>query len=105
MDKLIPFSRPRPDAPTAREREILNQIWAGLTSQEIAVRLQIAPKTVESHRANLLRKFRATNSAQLLRLALLEGILRMPSSDSTGPSPTSADSESTKETRKLTNVK
>ena len=72
MDKLLPFSRPRPDEPTAREREILNHIWAGLTSQEIAARLQIAPKTVESHRANLLRKFRASNSAQLLRLALLE---------------------------------
>ena len=105
MDKLIPYSQPRPDAPTAREREILTHIWAGLTSQEIATRLQIAPKTVESHRANLLRKFRATNSAQLLRLALLEGILRMPSSNNTDPSQTSADSQSAKETRKLTNVK
>lgn len=105
MDKLIPFSRPRPDAPTAREREILTHIWAGLTSQEIAARLQIAPKTVESHRANLLRKFRATNSAQLLRLALLEGILRMPSANSTDPPQTLADSQSAKETRKLTNVK
>ena len=105
MDKLMPFSRPQPDAPTAREREILNHIWAGLTSQEIAARLQIAPKTVESHRANLLRKFRATNSAQLLRLALLEGILRMPSSNSADPSQTSSDSQSAKEARKLTNVK
>ena len=105
MDKLMPFSRPQPDAPTAREREILNHIWAGLTSQEIAARLQIAPKTVESHRANLLRKFRATNSAQLLRLALLEGILRMPSSNRADPSQTSSDSQSAKEARKLTNVK
>ena len=105
MDKLMPFSRPQPDAPTAREREILNHIWAGLTSQEIAARLQIAPKTVESHRANLLRKFRATNSAQLLRLALLEGILRMPSANSTDPPQTLADSQSAKEARKLTNVK
>ncbi|HNP80941.1 MAG TPA: helix-turn-helix transcriptional regulator [Nitrospira sp.] len=105
MDKLIPYSRPRPDAPTAREREILTHIWAGLTSQEIAARLQIAPKTVESHRANLLRKFRATNSAQLLRLALLEGILHMPSSTSTGPSQTAADAQSTTAVRKLTNLK
>ena len=105
MDKLIPFSRPRPDMPTAREREILNHIWAGLTSQEIAARLQIAPKTVESHRANLLRKFRATNSAQLLRLARLEGILRVPSSTSTGPSQTETDAQRTTEVRKLTNLK
>lgn len=75
MDKVFPFSTNRPDQPTPREQEILNYIWAGLTSQEIAARLQIAQKTVESHRANLLRKFRATNAAQLLRLALLEGLL------------------------------
>lgn len=105
MDKFLPLSRPRPDEPTAREREVLNHIWAGLTSQEIAVRLQIAPKTVESHRANLLRKFRATNSAQLLRLALLEGILHMPSSNSTGSSQTAADAQSATAARKLTNVK
>ena len=63
--QVVPFSNPRPDQPTPREREILNYIWAGLTSQEIAARLRIAPKTVESHRANLLRKFRASNAAQL----------------------------------------
>lgn len=105
MDKLVPFSHPRPDAPTAREREILNHIWAGLTSQEIAARLQIAPKTVESHRANLLRKFRATNSAQLLRLALLEGILQVPSSDRTTSSPATRGAQSQKEARRLTSLK
>lgn len=81
MDKVFPFSTNRPDQPTPREQEILNYIWAGLTSQEIAARLQIAQKTVESHRANLLRKFRATNAAQLLRLALLEGLLSVPSTE------------------------
>lgn len=105
MDKLVPLSRPRPDTPTAREREILNHIWAGLTSQEIAVRLQIAPKTVESHRANLLRKFRATNSAQLLRLALLEGLLDISSSNSAGLSQTASGTHNPSETRKLTNLK
>ncbi|MBS0170553.1 MAG: helix-turn-helix transcriptional regulator [Nitrospira sp.] len=79
MSTIVPFSHPRPDKPTPREREILNYIWAGLTSQEIAARLRIAPKTVESHRANLLRKFRASNAAQLLRSALLEGYLLDPS--------------------------
>ncbi|GAB1724004.1 MAG: hypothetical protein GDA65_04275 [Nitrospira sp. CR1.1] len=78
MEKIFPFSSPRLDQPTPREQEILNYIWAGLTSQEIATRLRIAQKTVESHRANLLRKFRAANAAQLLRLALLEGLLTVP---------------------------
>jgi len=104
MDKLLPFSRPRPDQPTAREREILNYIWAGLTSQEIAARLEIAPKTVESHRANLLRKFRATNAAQLLRLALLEGVLTVPGSDHATPLPAKRGAQNIKGPRKLTSL-
>lgn len=105
MDKLLPFSRPRPDQPTVREHEILNYIWAGLTSQQIAARLQIAPKTVESHRANLLRKFRASNAAQLLRLALLEGVLTVPSADSATPAPAKRGTDSAKAPRKLTSLK
>lgn len=53
--------RSRPDEPTAREREVLHCLWEGLTNHEISVRLKIAQKTVEAHRANLMRKFRATN--------------------------------------------
>ncbi|MBI4002688.1 MAG: helix-turn-helix transcriptional regulator [Nitrospira defluvii] len=99
---MLPFTRRRPDAPTAREREILNHIWGGLTSHEIAALLKIAQKTVESHRANLLRKFRATNAAQLLRLALLEGMLEVPSSNSAAPPPTGRQSHNAKGSRKLT---
>ncbi len=105
MDKLLPFSHPRPDQPTAREQEILNFIWAGLTSQEIAARLQIAPKTVESHRANLLRKFRASNAAQLLRLALLEGVLTVPSADSATPPLTKRGTDGAKTSRKMTTIR
>ena len=102
MDKVFPFSHPRPDRPTRREQEILNYIWAGLTSQEIAARLQIAQKTVESHRANLLRKFRAVNAAQLLRLALLEGLLTVPSADG---APEAKATQSPKAARRLTSIK
>lgn len=105
MDTVVPFSHPRPDQPTPREREILNFIWAGLTSQEIATRLGVAPKTVESHRANLLRKFRATNAAQLLRFALLEGLLDVPSpKGETNTSPKARADRSATE-RKLTPLK
>jgi DNA-binding NarL/FixJ family response regulator len=73
--------------PTAREREILDLIWAGLTTQDIAPQLGITTKTVESHRANLMRKFRASNVAQLLRVALSKGILQVnPSSRTNKPS-------------------
>lgn len=102
MAKVIPFSNPRQDQPTPREQEILNYIWAGLTSQEIATRLQIAQKTVESHRANLLRKFRATNAAQLLRLALLEGLLTVPSAE--GAADAKRTTQNAKASRRLTSL-
>ncbi len=69
--------RSRPDEPTAREREVLHCLWEGLTNHEISVRLKIAQKTVEAHRANLMQKFRAGNIAQLLRASLREGILQV----------------------------
>ncbi len=105
MDTVVPFSHPRPDQPTPREREILNLIWAGLTTHEIATHLRVAPKTVESHRANLLRKFRAANTAQLLRFALLDGLLDVPSATGgTNTSPKArADRNATM--RKLTPLK
>lgn len=105
MDTVVPFSHPRPDQPTPREREILNFIWAGLTSQEIAARLGVAPKTVESHRANLLRKFRAANAAQLLRFALQEGLLDAPSPKSETNTPPKARAHSLQAVRKLTSLK
>ena len=80
MERLIPLAQEHTERPTVRERQILDLIWAGLTNQEIAVRLGIAAKTVESHRANLMRKFRAANTAQLLRIALLQGVLHIPPS-------------------------
>ena len=95
MDGLLPVKRARPDERTAGELEILT-IWGGLTSQEIAVLLKIAPKTVESHRANLMRKFRASNAAQLLRIALTERMLHVPPSDGTAPPSTARGPYNTK---------
>lgn len=84
MGTLVPFTTGRPGKPTAREREILTLIWDGYTTQEIAPRLGITAKTVESHRANLMRKFGVSNIAQLLRAALLEGILQVNASPRPG---------------------
>ena len=50
---------------TGRETQILNLVCAGLTSKMIAKQLIISPRTVEMHRANLMRKTRARNFAQL----------------------------------------
>jgi DNA-binding NarL/FixJ family response regulator len=58
---------------TSREQEILTYIVEGLTSSEIADRLHISPRTVETHRANLMQKLEIKNTAGLVRYALQEG--------------------------------
>jgi PAS domain S-box-containing protein len=51
---------------SARERQIVMHLGEGRTSKEIARRLEISPRTVESYRARLLRKYNAHNVAELL---------------------------------------
>jgi DNA-binding NarL/FixJ family response regulator len=50
---------------TPRERLVLAQVVEGLSSKEIARALDLSPRTVEFHRANLLRKWVAKNAAHL----------------------------------------
>ena len=55
---------------TKREQEILGFIVKGNTSPEIAKQLFISTRTVETHRANLLRKLKLKNTAALVRYAV-----------------------------------
>lgn len=55
---------------TKRELEILQKIADGKTSQEIADLLFISPRTVDTHRANLIQKLGVKNSAGLVRYAI-----------------------------------
>ena len=55
-----------------REREVLDAIIVGETSKEIARRLNLSPRTVEVHRAHILKKLGARNTADLLRRVLLD---------------------------------
>ena len=50
-----------------REQEVLGLIVAGLTNKEIARALDLSPRTVESHRANLFSKLKTESLAQLIR--------------------------------------
>jgi DNA-binding NarL/FixJ family response regulator len=52
---------------TNRERDILQLLAEGLTSNQIADRLFISTRTVETHRANLMKKLDAKNSIELLK--------------------------------------
>ena len=52
---------------SAREREVLGLIVAGLTNKDIGRALALSPRTVETHRANLFAKLQADSLAQLIR--------------------------------------
>lgn len=67
----------RPESLTGREQEILELIWSGLKNREIGRHLAISVKTVEAHRANMMKKLRVSNTAQLLRAAIQGGALKI----------------------------
>jgi two-component system, LuxR family, response regulator FixJ len=53
---------------TRRETEVMEQIVQGAANKEVAARLGLSPKTVEVHRANVMRKTRAGSLAELVRM-------------------------------------
>ena len=59
-----------------REVEVLRLIALGHTSVEIARKLHLSPRTVETHRANVHRKLGLTTRAELVRYSLRRGLLR-----------------------------
>jgi DNA-binding NarL/FixJ family response regulator len=69
--------RKRPEELTSREQQILHLIWSGLKNKEIGIRLKISVKTVEAHRANMMKKVRVSNTAQLLKAAIQGGMLKV----------------------------
>ena len=58
-----------------RERQVLSMLALGLTNQEIADELVVSPRTVESHRAHIMTKLRASTRAEMVRVALQAGLL------------------------------
>jgi DNA-binding NarL/FixJ family response regulator len=59
---------------TSREREILKLTAYGLSGAEIAEQLFISPRTVESHRANVMRKLGIRNQKDMVRIAVENGL-------------------------------
>jgi two-component system response regulator FixJ len=60
---------------TAREVEVMDLVVQGYTSQAIAARLDISPRTVESYRVQIMDKLQAASVAVLVRLAVRLGRL------------------------------
>jgi two-component system response regulator FixJ len=56
-----------------REREVLTGVVAGLPNKTIGYDLNISPRTVEIHRANVMEKMEAKNLPDLVRMALAAG--------------------------------
>ncbi|HBL30108.1 MAG TPA: DNA-binding response regulator [Acidobacteria bacterium] len=63
---------------TEREREVLQLIAAGHTTHEVARILSISPHTATRHRANLMQKLDAHNQVELVRAAVVHGLILMP---------------------------
>lgn len=66
------------DALTPRERQILQLVAEGHTSGEIGQSLRISPRTVEAHRAAVMRKLSISNQSALIRYSLSRGLLPVP---------------------------
>ncbi len=64
------------DLLTERERQVLHLAAEGQSNVEIAERLSIGVRTVETHRANLMNKLALKNQTELLRYALQRGLLK-----------------------------
>jgi DNA-binding NarL/FixJ family response regulator len=68
--------QPGLDQLTAREREVLIGIARGYTNKEIAAKLGISHRTVETHRESLMRKLQIRTIAELTRFAINAGIVQ-----------------------------
>ncbi|MEO0472951.1 MAG: response regulator transcription factor [Bacteroidota bacterium] len=67
---------PNPSVLTEREQEILVLIAEGLSNNEIGEKLFISPRTVDTHRTNLMKKLGLHNVAGLVRYAFRKGLVQ-----------------------------
>jgi RNA polymerase sigma factor (sigma-70 family) len=65
------------EALSSREREILQLVAEGKTSQEIAERLSISPKTVDTYRSRLMQKIGVDDVPGLVRFAIQHGVISL----------------------------
>lgn len=60
---------------TGREQEVLSYLARGYTNKEVAEKLYVSIKTIESHRANIMRKLNISSRHELVDYAIRQGIL------------------------------
>ena len=64
------------DTLTRRERIVMSLTSAGIQTPEIADRLTLSPRTVETHRRNLMQKLGCKSQTELVRMAVRKGLLK-----------------------------
>jgi two-component system response regulator FixJ len=67
---VSPASRDVLSGLTERQREILALVGRGLTSKEVAIRLNLSHRTVETHRAAMMKQLAAKSAADLIRVGI-----------------------------------
>jgi Response regulator containing a CheY-like receiver domain and an HTH DNA-binding domain len=70
---------------TEWERAILSLIGQGLNDEEIAARLNLSPRTVQTHRSRILRKLDIKGTPKLIAFAIEHGFTQVPTKRSNGP--------------------
>lgn len=64
----VDVAKDRLDLLTEREKEVAKEMAAGLSNKEIARRMGLSPRTVEAHRARLMRRLGVSSLAEVVRL-------------------------------------
>lgn len=59
---------------TNKEKQVVKFLMDGFSSKEIAARLNVSPRTIETHRANVLSKFHLRSTTELVRKIMEQGI-------------------------------
>lgn len=74
-ESRLPAERGSYELLTPREREVMQLVAEGKPNKQIAVRLCIAVRTVEAHRASIMRKLNLADQASLVRYAVRAGVV------------------------------
>jgi len=63
------YNKPQRGLPflTKKEKQVIKYLMEGFSSKEIAAELDVSPRTIETHRANVLNKFGLKNTTELIR--------------------------------------
>jgi len=72
---VVPNCSPALEPLSDRERDIMHLLALGYTNQEIGKQLFISVRTVDTHRAHVMRKLQLDTRAELVMFALANGVI------------------------------